>query len=385
MQSDQFVAAVGTRFTLADKPFFPIGVNNHYLSFGTEGEVTRVLDDAVAMGANVVRTILQPVIGSLDGSVTTIWDWKSTAGSSDLGVNGTYLLYWDNSASKMAINDRSSGMGKVDFMIAEAKKRNIKLIIALLDFWSYTGGAQQMRAWYGSSNKNSFFFTDLRTKQDYRTWVHHVLRRVNAKTGLRYKDDPTIFGWELMNEPNAQPDSLKKKWIAEMSAYVKSEDPNHLVGSGHANITERYSDSATHSIDFVTWHGYPLFHNLSVRQFDHLINEYCGLAAEQQKPVLLEEFGYARSNPDQAAAYKQWLDTLNHNSNCAGWLVWRLVARQQNGKYPADEHDQFDVHNDGSPVWEVLKGAASEALTTRGGGDVAPAEHGNTRPMGQLR
>lgn len=43
------------------------GVNNHYLTFGSSAEVTRVLDDATAMGANVVRTFLQPVIGSLDG------------------------------------------------------------------------------------------------------------------------------------------------------------------------------------------------------------------------------------------------------------------------------------------------------------------------------
>jgi hypothetical protein len=47
------------------------GVNNHYLTFGSAVEVTRVLDDAVAIGANVVRTILQPVIGSILGPALT--------------------------------------------------------------------------------------------------------------------------------------------------------------------------------------------------------------------------------------------------------------------------------------------------------------------------
>ncbi|MGB8277892.1 MAG: cellulase family glycosylhydrolase [Methylovirgula sp.] len=352
--------------TLAGKPFFVAGVNNHYLTYGTAEEVTRVLDDAVALGANVVRTFLQPVIGSLDGSVPTIWHWKSRANSSDIGVKGTYLLYWDNAAGKMAINDGPNGMEKVDFLIAEAKKRNLKLIVALLDFWSYAGGAQQMRAWYGSSDKNTFFFADPRTKRDYKIWVRHVLERVNPKTGLAYKNDPTILAWELMNEPNAKPDTLRLAWTAEMSAYVKSLDPNHLVSSGHANVDSRLSDLSIPTVDFGTWHGYPLYYRLDVPQFDKLITEFCGLAAAHQKPVLLEEFGYARSNLDQAHAYASWLETLTRDRNCAGWIVWRLVSRQETGEYPVDAHDQFDIRNDGSPIWKVLKAATAKAAIRNG-------------------
>ena len=74
-----FVNISGTEFTVDGKTLFVTGVNNRHLTFGSHNEVTRVLDDAAAMDANVVRTFLQPVIGSLDGSVPTIRNWRSQA------------------------------------------------------------------------------------------------------------------------------------------------------------------------------------------------------------------------------------------------------------------------------------------------------------------
>lgn len=355
-----FVRVSGTGFAIDGKPFYVTGVNNHYLTFGSHNEITRVLDDAVAMGANVVRTFLQPVIGSFDGSAATIWNWRGRAEASGLGVGGTYLLYWDPQKNAMAVNDGPDGMQKVDFLVAECGKRHLKLIVAFLDFWDYTGGSQQMRAWYKSTDTSGFFFRDPRTRRDYENWVAHVVQRVNPLTGAAYRDDPTVMAWELMNEGNASPESLRLAWTAEMSAYVKSLDPNHLVGSGYANATEKLSDLAIPSLDFGTWHGYPLYYKLSVRQFDDMISEFCRLASAAGKPVLLEEFGYARSNPDQSAAYAMWLDTLTTHPDCAGWVVWRLVALQDSGRYPADENDKFDVRNDGGPLWNTL-GAAARA------------------------
>jgi mannan endo-1,4-beta-mannosidase len=360
-----FIKTSGTGFTVDGRPFFVTGVNNHYLTFGSQDEVTRVLDDAVAMGANVVRTFLQPVIGSLDGSIATIWNWRIEADASDLAVRDTYLLYWNPRESGMAVNDGANGMQKVDFLIAEAGKRRLRLIIAFLDFWTYTGGAQQMRAWYGSQDESRFFFRDPRTRRDYRTWVSHVVQRVNPLTGLAYRDDPTIMAWELMNEGNARPETLRLAWTAEMSAYVKSIDPIHLVSSGHANVTEKLSDLTIPTLDFGTWHGYPLYYKLTIQQFNDMITEFCQLAAGAKKPVLLEEFGYARSNPDSAEAYAMWLDTLTRDPNCAGWIVWRLVSRQDSGRYPVDEHDQYDIRNDGSAIWNILKAAPARAEQTR--------------------
>jgi mannan endo-1,4-beta-mannosidase len=348
----------GTVFMLDGRPFNVAGVNNHYLLYGSPQEVLRVLDDAVAMRANVVRTFIEPVIGSVDGTPPPVWKWKSPADSSNLGTHGVYMLAWDRAQSRMIINDGANGLQRLDFLIAEAKQRNLKVIIAFLDFWAYTGGTQQMSAWYGSDDKYRFFAEDPRTRRDYKDFVQHVLTRVNERTGVSYRDDPTIFAWDLMNEPDIRPPALRGDWVVEMAKFVKSIDPNHLLTTGGDNISERLSDIAFADIDFATWHGYPAYYHLSPEQFDSLIQDFCAIGKTYDKPVLLEEFGMARSDPRQLASYRMWLATIRKNPDCAGWLIWRLVSRQDHGQYPEDRHDQFDIHNDGGPVWEVVKDAA---------------------------
>ena len=80
-------------------------------------------------------------------------------------------------------------------------------------------------------------------KQWYKDYISHLLNRVNFYTGIAYKDDPTIFAWELANEPRCQgsdpyPTSpncdaaLITNWVSEISAYIQALDTNHLVGVG---------------------------------------------------------------------------------------------------------------------------------------------------------
>jgi mannan endo-1,4-beta-mannosidase len=87
-----FVNTSGTEFTVDGKTLFVTGVNNRHLTFGSHNEVTRVLDDAAAMDANVVRTFLQPVIRSLDGSVPTIWNWRSQADANVIRFANAWVL-----------------------------------------------------------------------------------------------------------------------------------------------------------------------------------------------------------------------------------------------------------------------------------------------------
>lgn len=40
--------------------------------------------------------------------------------------------------------------------------------------------------------------------------VQRIVTRVNAFTGIAYKDDPAIFAWDLINEPHAPGDETGK-------------------------------------------------------------------------------------------------------------------------------------------------------------------------------
>ena len=76
--------------------------------------------------------------------------------------------------------------------------------------------------------------------QAYKDYIHKIVTRVNTITGVAYINDPTVFAWELANEPHCNDGyedklgvprgSIVRAWVAEMAAYVKSLDSNHMVG-----------------------------------------------------------------------------------------------------------------------------------------------------------
>lgn len=376
-----FVGRSGTNFVLNGQPFYVAGTNNHYLGWGSQYEVDRVLEDAKAMNFNVVRTIMHSVIGDPTGATKpTIWNWQSTADTSNMGMNGVYLLYWDNATNQMAWNDGPNGLQRWDYVIYKAGQEGVKLNIALLDFWQWAGGIQQMTAWYNpgynATNNNqlryNFFFSDPRTKQNYKDWVEHVLNRVNPLTGIAYKDDPTIFAWDLMNEPEVNSVTLAQSWISEMSAHIKSIDSNHLVASGTEGFyggqagSDPDTELAIPTIDFGTWHTYPVYHGITPAQVIDRINQHCQTAANVGKPVLFQEFAYSFNNSNQASVYQSWVDAVYNNPNCAGWLFWRLVSNMDGGAYPPDNGEGFDIKNDGSATSLVLKNAAAQMVARNG-------------------
>jgi len=366
VRNGEFVQIVNGTFSLDGKPYYVAGANSHYLSWGSTNEVDNVLNDAVAMHLNVIRTFMGPILGSLDEtSVPTIWNSHSTNSSGALGTNGVYLLYWDTTGHHMAWNDGSNGLQRMDYVISKAQSLHLKMIIEFLDNWSYIGGAPQIAAWYESSDPSTFFFQDPRPRQNFKDLVWHLLNHVNSYTGVAYKNDPTILGWELMNEPGPSSDTLTETWITEMSKYVKSIDQNHLLSSG-LDVFDGGTAAgsiwntmlALPSIDFGVWHAYPLYHDVTPAAIVDHINQHCDITKTLHKPVLMEEFGYKSTSSIQSHVYDNWTTAVYNNRYCGGWLFWVLTSMQDNGLYPENAGEGFDIHNDHSASAIVLEDAA---------------------------
>src|SRR5215470_16286584 len=136
---------------------------------------------------------------------------------------------------------------ELDRTIAEAARNNLRVQLCLTNWWRDTGGVTQYLRWAGvkGADDDSFptgvnfdvamqFYTNPTTRQLYREHVEKVATRRNSLTGILYRDDPAIFGYGLINEAQCVTGRWEERrsWFAEMSTYLKSLDPDHLIAAG---------------------------------------------------------------------------------------------------------------------------------------------------------
>jgi mannan endo-1,4-beta-mannosidase len=360
-------------FAVDGKPFCFAGSNNYYPIFKSKPVVDDLFDAAHALDLKVMRVWGMLDRGSLDGSMPN----ADGEGSKD----GVYFQYWDPTAQRPAYNDGENGLERLDYVLAAAAQHDIKLIVVLLNNWRAFGGIDQYLMWFGRSLHHEFF-TAPELKQAYRDWVRHVIGRRNTVNGRLYRDDPTVFAWELANEPRCKGGNsfdansgwdkrTLTGWASEMSAYVKSLDANHLVSvgdegfldAGGAHWAYQANDGVDHAaltalpaIDFGTFHLYPEDWHTPENFSEQWILDHLQVARELGKPTILEEYGMKVSRTrgtlgeinrgwaERHDAYQRWNElTLTHGGNAA--LPWMLAGNAENGaRYP--DYDSFAFYRD---------------------------------------
>lgn len=367
-----FVLRSGTEFMLNGQPFRFGGANAYYIAYDSQATTDDALQRAAAMNLKVIRTFGYHDHGSLDGSVPT----TDSGGWTDI-----YFQYWDSSTGKPAYNDGPEGLGRLDYAIDKAGKLGMKVMVILTDNWRYHGGVDQYITWYGLPYHDDFY-RDARSKQAYKDYVNHVLNRVNSISGVRYKNDPTIMAWELISEPRltgngkvpssgASDPGIITDWVQEMSAYVKSIDPNHLVAVGDEGFFNRaggqdwtYDGSqgvdadafiTMPTIDFGVFHLYPELWEKPYDWANQWISDHAKLSQTSGKPVLLEEFGL-QDKSARSELYRKWTAQL-YKQNVSGFLFWTLGAIYPNGTPWPD--DGFMIYYPGETA-TVISTAASQ-------------------------
>ncbi|XP_052178926.1 mannan endo-1,4-beta-mannosidase 2 [Diospyros lotus] len=209
-----FVQRNGTHFMVDGRIFYINGWNSYWLMDHAADEYTRprvraMLHAGAKMGLTVCRT----------------WAFNDGAYNALQLAPGQY--------------DERVFRG-LDHVIVEARKHGIRLLLSLVNNLQAYGGKTQYVKWaweegVGLSSSNDSFFYDPSIRHYFKTHVKTLLTRRNTITGVRYKDDPTIFAWELINEPRCMTDpsgDTLQDWIEEMSSFVKSIDKKHLLTVG---------------------------------------------------------------------------------------------------------------------------------------------------------
>ena len=327
----EFVSRRGKNFTLNDDVFYFGGTNNYYLHYQSHFMIDDVLKDAVAMNLAVMRTW-----GFLDGQASNGFVMQPEPG-----------VYPED------------GYERFDYTVWKAGEAGLKLVVALVNNWNDFGGMNQYVTWFGGTNHDEFY-TNEQIKTAYKNYVRHFLHRKNRYTGRIMIEEPAIMTWELANEPRCQSDPSGNtlfNWVREMSSFIKSMDPHHLVATGDEGFYNYPGNSdwtrsggqgvdwkrliALPTIDYGTMHLYPdggwgKDEAWSLQWIsDHIHDGHVA-----GKPVVLEEFGW-HDLTTRDGIYRTWTN-LVYQEGGNGDQFWLLTGLQDDGTlYP--NYDGFRV------------------------------------------
>ncbi|HKP72531.1 MAG TPA: cellulase family glycosylhydrolase [Pyrinomonadaceae bacterium] len=377
-----FVTTSGTRFVVDGQPFRFVGANVAVMYREEDRErMPETLSEAARLGIGVVRV------------------WAFGEGTERDGVMsvGRDREDWPRTHPfRRAPGDwNEEAFVHLDRVLAEAARRNLRVQLCLTNWWRDTGGVTQYLRWAGVNDaaddaqpfginveRAMLFYTNEETRKLYRQHVERIVSRRNTVTGALYRDDPTIFSYELMNEAQGLPGRWEERraWVAEMSAYVKSLDANHLVTPGtwgYRSAFERRAWLEEHrlpNVDFCDIHNYPrddldTFVD-SPRALGEFITNRAAASFSLNKPYVMGEFGMGAEGyqgTPQAEWFRAYFEHSARNG-AGGAIFWILTPdpRRGYGVTYTDARDQavraevtraaalFAAERDASPPADTL-------------------------------
>ncbi len=340
---NQFIRQRGGRFVIGQQPFRFVGANVAVMYRDEDRErMPETLRQAAQAGIKVVR----------------VWAFGE-GGPNDVKPMADFEDWPRHHSFRLAPGQwNEEAFVHLDKVIAEAAKNKIYVQLCLVNWWRDTGGVTQYLRWAGindaaddsykfgiNNDKAILFYSNPETRRLYREHLEKLATRQNTITGVVYRDDPTIFGWELMNEAQVITGrwAERRAWFAEMSAYLKSLDPNHLIAPGawgYRSSSERrewLADHAIPTIDYCDVHSYPRDdHNTFVDSpaaLKEFIENRSAAAFSIRKPLVFGEFGMGvegYNGASQVDWYRAFFEG-NVQVGSAGAIFWIITPDVRRG------------------------------------------------------
>ena len=208
------------------------------------------------------------------------------------------------------------GFRALDKVVEVARRKGIRVIIPFVDQWKWWGGIGEYAAFRGKPA--DAFWSDPQIIDDFKATVRYLLTRKNTYTGVAYRDEPAIFGWETGNEIMSTPE-----WTRQIAAYLKQLDKNHLVLDGNSLHGVPVASLEDPNIDVVSTHHYPFGED---HDFVRPIREAHKLT-KGKKAYFVGEFGFVET-PHIANAIQTVID-----DGISGALLWSLRMHRREGGF----------------------------------------------------
>lgn len=315
-RNTSFVERDGSRLVLDGETFRFGGTNIYWLGldenvppgtvdYPTSFRIRDALDTASNLGVTVVRSHMLASTGTP----------LAILPSKEAGYN-------------------ADAFASVDYAVAYAGSKGIRLVLPLTDEWAYYhGGHRDFGTPYGLCAPTTpltpcaEFYSDPRVVADFTDYVHHVMDHVNPYTGLALKDDPTVLAWELGNEL----EGMTPQWIEHVATAISERAPRQLVAAGKRFGIDD-DTLASPLVDIVDVHYYP--------------PTASGVRADAAR---ITDAGkvYVAGEYASTAATPELLEPLAADSDVTGMMFWSLFGHDDaSGLVPHD--DGFTLHDPGT-------------------------------------
>src|SRR3954464_8664769 len=142
------------------------------------------------------------------------------------------------------------GFRALDKVIEVACRKGIRVIVPFVDQAKWWGGIGEYAAFRGKPAEA--FWSDPQVIADFKATIRYLLARKNIYTGVEYRNETAIFGWETGNEIDPTPE-----WTREIARYIKQLDKNHLILDGKSLHGVPMQSLDDPNIDIISTHHYP--------------------------------------------------------------------------------------------------------------------------------